>query len=366
MRKPVPVRHLLILAIFGLTGIHAVWSEGLSGKINQEFGLQQEPGGTFQLYQYSHGLLEFKRDIQTSFAIDLAGEYNWQTSASNMELSWPVYYQENGLELEKDYGSDTNGQDFLSLRLSRAALQYSSGRLDVVLGLQEFDWGSSRFYRPTCFFNPLPPLTWSREMPLGSEGVDASCFLFDYLSLEAGARWLKDGTFEEVIRLVNRGIGITVTPSFALMSGRNGLGLELVGTFPDFKARFEGVDWLYPGGNTSMEWVAGLSTVHEGATYTVELIEDGDGSVLGGFSNKTTKTAYISPSFEKDFSGGWHLVPSLAFSLEGGSLLFWPKGSWDFSPSLECGIQAQIMMGPDQGPLALNPTRLGTWVAYSF
>jgi hypothetical protein len=250
--------------------------------------------------------------------------------------------------------------------LSRALMHYASGRLDVILGLQEFNWGSSRFWRPTCFFNPLPPLTWMRDLPLGSEGVDASCFLFDYLSLEVGARWLGGETFEGVIRLVNRGIGITVTPSFATLTGRNGLGLEMVGTFPDLKAWLEGVDWLYSGGISAVDWVAGLSTVHEGATYTLEVLRDESGIMLGGFSDITTRATYISPSYEKNFPGGWRLTGTLAFALEGGPILFWPKGSWNFSPPWEWGLQAHILAGPNQGPLALAPTRLGTWVSYSF
>jgi hypothetical protein len=346
--------------------VPAVWAEGLTGKSRQEIGFQRDPGGDTLAYQYSHGLLEYQKDLQSSWSIELAGEYNWQTSTLGMAPSWPVYFRENGVNLEADLWPCPENKSHLSLRLSRASVHYASGRLDVILGLQEFNWGSSRFWRPTCFFNPLPPLAWMRDRPLGSEGVDASCFLFDYLSLEAGARWLGGNTFEEVFRLVNRGIGITVTPSFALLTGRNGLGLELVGTFPDLKAWLEGVDWLYPDGSSAVEFVAGLSTVHEGATYTLEVIRDAAGNALGGFSDVASQAIYVSPSYENDFPGGWHLTGALAFALEGGPMLFWPQGSWDFSPSWEWGFQAHILTGPYRGPLALAPTRLGTWVAYSF
>jgi hypothetical protein len=346
--------------------VSAARAEGLSGKIRQEIGFQRDTSGDNLAYQYSHGLLEYKKDLHSSISIDLAGEYNWQSSTWGMFPSWPVYFQKNGAELETEPWSDSDGKNLLSLRLSRASVSYASGRLDMTLGLQEFNWGSSRFWRPTCFFNPLPPLAWMRDLPLASEGLDATCYLFDYLSLEAGARWLDGGTFEEVVRLVNRGIGITVTPSFARLTGRNALGLELVGTFPDLKAWLEGVDWLYPGGSSSVEWVAGLSTVHDGATYTLEVIRDETGGVLGNFSSVASRGTYISPYFERKFPGGWNLTGALAFALEGGPLLFWPKGSWDFSPSWEWGFQAQVLAGPSQGPLCLIPTRLGTWVSYSF
>jgi hypothetical protein len=360
-------KKFILLTLLTFTAfVPGAWAEGLSGKIRQEIGFQRDFGGDALVYQYSHGWLEYKKDLNSSISLDLSGEYNWLSSARGMFPSWPVYFHENGVKLETEPWSDPDGKNLSSLRLSRASVSYASGRLDMTLGLQEFKWGSSHFWRPTCFFNPLPPLTWMRDLPLASEGVDASCYLFDYLSLEVGARWLDGGNFEGAVRLVNRGIGITVTPSFAMLTGRNGLGLEMVGTFPDIKAWLEGVDWLAPDGSSAVECVAGISTVHEGATYTLEAIRDVTGNALGGFSSTTTQAIYISPSFEKDFDGGWHLAGALAFALEGGPILFWPKGSWDFSPSWEWGFQAQVLVGPDQGPLSLSPMRLGTSVSYSF
>ncbi len=282
-----------------------------------------------------------------------------------MPSSEPLYPVDNVLNLEKDSYSSNGGTDNYFLELERAYLHYASGPLDLTLGLFKPQWGCSYFYRPTDYFFPLAPLQWQGEESLGSEGLDASCFLFDDLSLEGAARWLEGDRTEGVLRLVDKGIGITVTPSLAWMTGRNGFGLEMVGTFPTLQVRLEGVDWLYPDGHTASNWNLGLSTSHEGVQYKAEFLRDETGEILGNYSDMVTQATYFYLSAEGKISGQWKAIPSLVASFEGGPFLLWPKVSWDFEPSWELGLQAQMILGAWKGPLDLFPGRAGAALSYS-
>ncbi|HEY5039208.1 MAG TPA: hypothetical protein VIJ93_09075 [bacterium] len=341
--------------------------ESFSGKFSVEAGSLQAPGGSLQPFQFSRLLVEGRNDLSSNLSYGLSAEADWQTAALGSRPPWPLYPQKNAVVLEDTNLSSSDGSNVYSARVNRVYLKWVSGSVEATAGLQSFNWGISRFYRPTNYFFPCGPLDWTRDQPLGSEALDASCFLFDDLSLEGAARLLEGGTAEEVLRLVNKGIGLTVTPSFAWMKGRNGLGLEAMGTLPDFQVRLEGVDWLYPDGHAAAEWVVGLSTVKDGTTYTLEAFRDETGNMLGFYSSAPASQAtYVSASVEKDFTDGWKVSPSLAFSLEGGPLLFWPKASWGFSTHWELEFEAQIQLGRVAGPLALNPGRAGLSVSYSF
>ena len=150
------------------------------------------------------------------------------------------------------------------------------------------------------------------------------------------------------------------------MSGRNGVGLEAVGTFHTFQLRLEGVDWLYADGHTAVNWNVGLSTSHEGVKYTAEVMGDGTGEALGAYSAENTEAAYVFLSADGKFADQWKAQPSFVTALEGGPFLFWPKLSWTFASQWDLGFQAQFLLGNWKGPLDLFPGRGGVSVAYSF
>jgi len=337
-----------------------------SGKLSAEAGGFQLPGGGIQPFQYSRLLLECREDFDASLSLDLGGEADWQTSAG-LPPAWPVYPEQNLLSLGTQDVTDSGGTNDLNFRLNRAFLKWVSGPLEVTAGLQAFSWGSASFFRPTDYFFPLPPLVWTRDHPLGSEALNASCFLFDDLSVEGTARWLQGGDTEWVTRLVEKGIALKIVPSFARTRDRDGLGLETTVTFPDLQARLEGVKWFYPATSpvrvplSPWEGVAGLSMVKEGSTYKVEVCWDGTGEALGASS-----TAYLFVSVERDFPGKWAMEPALVKGFEGGPFLFWPKVTWDFSPSWAASFQGQFPFGGGSGTLSLNPGRSGISASYQF
>ncbi len=341
-------------------------SEAFSGKISAEGGSFQPPESAAAAYQYSSLSLESSQDLLPTLSLGLEGEADWQSAGLPMAPTWPLYPADNAVKLETNNLYSSKGEDLYSLRLNRAYLHLATGRLDVTAGLFKPEWGYSYFYRPTDYFNPLPPLQWKDAEPLGSEGVDASCFLFDDLSLEGAVRWLQGGTANGVLKLVDKGIGLTFTPSLAWMTDRNGLGLEAVGTFPTVQVRLEGVDWVYPDGHRAANWNLGFSTSHEGVKYTAEFLRDETGDILGGYSNTNSQATYTFLSGEGKFFGQWKAAPALVAPLEGGPFLFWPKVNWDFGPSWELGFQAQWIVGHWEGPLDLTPGRAGISLAYSF
>jgi hypothetical protein len=212
----------------------------------------------------------------------------------------------------------------------------------------------------------LAPLVWKREEPLGSEALDAECFLFDFLSVEGAARWLQNGQSEGVFRLVDKGIGVGVTPSFAFLSGREGAGLEVSGTFPDFQARLEGVEWLYPDGTSRLEWMAGLSTSKNQVTYNLEFFKDGSGQVLGAFSDGTTQASYFFASVERKFPSKWGAFVGLLKSPDGGPALLWIQADVDLGRGYDLAYQAWLPVGSQPGPLAGVAHRSGINFSYTF
>ena len=204
-----------------------------SGVASLEAGMYSpSPSGTYAL---SRLLLKNEDDLSPDLLFSFAGEAGAQAAGSDLVPSWPIYPRNNVLRLQTDNLSGDNGTLY-TLQLDRAFLKWTKGSLEVKAGLQSFDWGSSYLYRPTDYFFPMPPMAWQRDEPLGSEALDASCFLFDFLSVEGAARWLEGGNAEGVLRLINKGIGIGVSPSFAFLTGR---GRGRAGTFRHFP-RFPG------------------------------------------------------------------------------------------------------------------------------
>jgi hypothetical protein len=335
----------------------------ISGKASLEAGgYSPSSSGT---YGRARLVLKNEDDLSPDLLFSFAGEADGQIAGADLAPSWPVYPQANALRLQTDDFSDDNGYLY-DLRLDRAFIQWTAGSLEVKAGLQSFDWGSSYFYRPTNFFFPLAPLAWEREEPLGSEALDAECFLFDFLSVEAAARWIQDGSTEGVLRLVDRGIGIGVTPSFAFLSGRNGAGLEISGTFPDFQARLEGVDWLYPNGINELEWVAGLSTSKNQVIYNLEFFKDGSGQVLGAFSNGYNQASYFFASVGRRFPSKWGAFVGALKSPDGGPALLWIKVDVDLGGGNNLAYQAWLPVGNVAGPLSGVAHRSGICFSNSF
>lgn len=359
------LKYLLLALGVMVSPLWALEDKTFSGKVSQEVGGVQAFGGTFRTYHNFRVLVQSHNDLSSVLSLGLAGEGAWQ-AGPGLVPSWPLYPVENAVDLEVNNFTNLSKGDLLSLRLSRAFLHFSEGPIDLTAGLQKPEWGMSRSYRPTDYFFPLNPLTLTRDQPLGSEGLDLSCFLFDDLSLEGAARFLSGGVMEETLRLVNKGIGLTFTPSFAWMDGRNGFGLEVAGTFPQFQVRLEAVDWLYPDGHAAVNWNAGLSTVRDGVKYSAEVLRDETGEILGVDSNRRALGTYVFISIEGTFWGEWKAMPSLVTPLEGGPFLFWPKATWDFSPSWQGNFEAQLLLGNWPGLLALRPNRAGISIAYSF
>jgi hypothetical protein len=362
-------RKLILLGCGLLLMGQRVWAQEafvFSGQVAEEGGIAQTASSSVQPYQTSRLLLQSHGDFDPEFSWGLDGEADQQSSGLGMVPSWFIYSSHNDVNLEADNSTLFLNNAYQMARLDRAFLKWASGRWEVAAGLQNFDGGTAYFYQPTHYFNPVPPLAWINDEPLGSEGLNANCFLFDDLSVEGSMRWLANGASEWVARLVNKGIGISITPSFACLQGRNGTGLELSGTFPDFQVRVEGVNWFYPGDVLQLEWIAGLSTLIQETKFTLEGLQDTSGEALGGWTLGNPDSFYFFASAQKDFSGQWRVVPALVKSLNGGPLLLWPKVSWNLSQVWKLTAQVQLPVGSTQGSLGLYPSRSGLSLAYLF
>ncbi len=335
----------------------------ISGMASLEAGAVS-PSAT-GVYALSRLLLRNEDDLDSDLLFSFAGEADGQVAGNGLAPAWLAYPDSNFLRLQTDDLSNGDGSLY-TLQLDRAFLKWTEGSLEVRAGLMDFNWGSSYFYRPTDYFFPLPPLAWQRDEPLGSEALDLSCFLFDFLSVEGAVRWLDSGMAEEVIRLVDKGIGVGVSPSFAFLTGRNGAGLELSGTFPQFQARLEGVDWLYNDGTSEMTWIGGLSTVKNLVTYNLEFFKDGSGQVLGPFSDGFTQASYFFASVEKRVAPKWGAFAGLLKSLDGGPAVFWIKADLGLGETWNLGYQAWLPAGASDGPLSRLNYRNGVVLSDTF
>jgi hypothetical protein len=359
--------YYFILCFLGV--VSASWCQealSISGQLTEEGGVAQTSASPLQPYQYSRLLLQSRGDLNPEFSWSLEGEASQQFSGMAQSPTWLTYTSQNIVNLETDSSTASSNTSYQMARFDRAFLKWTSGRWEITGGLQAFDSGTAFFYQPTHYFNPLPPLAWITDEPLGSEGLNVNCFLLDDLSVEASVRWLADGNSEWVARLVNKGIGISITPSFARMEGRNGAGLELSGTFPDFQVRLEGVNWFYPDNSSQLEWIAGLSTLVQKTKLTLEGLRDATGEALGGWAISNPGSFYFFASAQTDFSGQWQAAPALVKSLDGGPLLLWPKVLLSLNSAWKLTAQAQWPLGSANGSLGLVPSQTGLSAAYLF
>lgn len=352
-----------------LLAVPSAWAQealSFSGQLSVEYLLAQTPQSSLESYEYTKLSLQSRGDLNPEFSWSLEGEVDQQSAEMTPAPTWLTYGPQNAANLEVDNSTASFSNSYLMVRFDRVFLKWTSGRWEITGGLQTFDGGTAYLYQPTHYFDPLPPLAWLTDEPLGSEGLNVNCFLFDDLSVEGSVRWLADGNCEWVARLVNRGIGISITPSFARMEGRNGAGLELSGTFPDFQVRLEGVNWFYPDNSVRLEWIAGLSTLVQKTKLTLEGLRDTTGEALGGWASGNPDSFYFFASAQRDFSGQWQAAPALVKSLDGGPLLLWPKVSLNITPAWKLTAQAQWPFGSAGGPLGLVPSRMGLLAAYLF
>jgi len=190
--------------------------------------------------------------------------------------------------------------------------------------------------------------------------------LFDDLGLEAAGRLLAGGATEWVLRFPERGIGVSAIPSFAHLTGRQGLGLEGVVTFPTFQLRWEGVEWFFPTNRSALEMEAGFSSRWDGSNLCLEWLKDGTGEALSGFSNGNPAANYFYFSLNRALDKHWTLDPALVKSPDGGPFLFWPRVVLNFDTGWQFSLEGQVSVAFAEGPLALNPDRVFLALAYEF
>jgi hypothetical protein len=162
-----------------------------------------------------------------------------------------------------------------------------------------------------------------------------------------------------VVRLNQKGIGLTVTPSFARLKALDGLGWEVMGTFPDVQVRFEGVEWFNSFGGRFTDLNFGVSTSRYGVKYTLEVLRDGTGEIFRGEPEFFTGAYYFFISAEGALTKEWKISTAVVASPDGGPILFRPKLNWAFEERWETGFQAQVPLGDWAGPLQNVPGRVG-------
>lgn len=312
-----------------------------SGQISTEGGVTRQGNSAADTYQFSRAMVKAHQEFDNGLSWMLEGEADQQTASVSLPANWLLYPSNNRFQLEADDTTAPLSGSYNMARLDRAYLKWITGPLEVTAGLQSFGESSNNFYSPTHYFDPVPALAWVMDEPLGSEGVNADCFLFDDLSLEGSARWLADGNAEEVFRLIDRGIGITLTPSLALLEGRDGMGLELSGTFPDFQVRFEGVNWVYADNTDLFEWVGAVSTLIDMTKVSLQCLQDATGGALGPWEEGQPGVFYLFASAQRDLTAQWQAEAAGVQPLNGGPFLFWPKISWAFETNWKLRFQAQ-------------------------
>jgi hypothetical protein len=329
----------------------------LGGEMNFQTGVHDQ-GGPMAYFQVTRLLIDRKDELLPDLTLETGGEADWLANQNPVAIPWPEQGAPNLVNLEWNNFNSSDGVNYETLRLDRLNLQWAFDGAQATLGLQAWDWGSSVFYQPTRYFDPLSPLILARDEPQGSEGADLSCALLDDLSLEGAVRFLSGGTAEWVVRLPNRGIGFSATPSFAHLAGGDEIGLDACLTFPTFQVRLEGADYYFSTGGSSLETVTGLSTVIDQSALVLEWLDDGTGQAMGSYSNQIAAADYLFFSWQRTVGKNWKILPVLVKSLEGGPFLFWPKAVWNFADQWDFTLESQVRIAYSAGPLALNPDRL--------
>jgi hypothetical protein len=357
-----PFRCLFLFFVF-CPALQAQTTGPMGLRLDFDTGVHDQ-GGAASYFQVTRLLLDRKDQILDDLDLNLGGEALWLADQNPLAVPWPENAKVNWINLEWNNLNDSDGFNYETLRLTRLNLQQSFDGFQATLGVQDFAWGSGHFYKPTDYFNPLGPLTLLREEPLGSEAVDLSQALLEDLSLEAAGRLLAGGAAEWVVRLPNRGIGVSATPSFAHLTDRQGLGLEGVATFPTFQVRLEGAEWFFSSGRAALEMEAGVSSRWDESNLCLEWLKDGTGEALGGFSNRNPAANYFYFSLNRALDKHWILEPVLVKSPDGGPFLVWPRVVLNFDTGWQFSLEGQVSTAFSEGPLALNPDRVFLALAY--
>ena len=340
-------------------------------RLDFQTGLQ-DPSGPLGYFQATRLLLDRKDPLSEDLDLNVGAEALWWAQgpqgppANALNLPWPEPGAANWIPVEWNNFNDSDGVNFEVLRLTRLNLRETFDGFEAAAGLEAYNWGLGHFFKPTDYFNPLAPLSFWDEEPLGSEALDLSQTLFDDLSVEAAARLTAGANTEWVLRFPNRGIGFLAVPSFARLSGRDGLGLEGFVTFPTFQIRAEAVRWAFTSGSSAVEALAGVSTRVEDGDLCLEWLKDGTGEALGGFSTRGQSADYFYFSFHRAWDKRFSLDSALVKSPEGGPLLFWPKAVLNFGTGWQFSFEAQVSAAFSQGPLAGHSDRFLLGLAYEF
>ena len=367
------MRAILAAGLFFL-GAPILWAQSTGPwgfRLDFQTGLQ-DPAGHTGYFQATRLLLDRRDSLSDDLDLNVGAEALWWVQgpqgppADSLHLPWPEAAAPNWIPVEWNNFNDSDGVNFEVLRLTRLNLRESFDGFEAQAGLQAFDWGQGHFFKPTDYFNPLAPLSFWNEEPLGSEALDLSQALFDDLGVEAAARLTEGGDAEWVIRLPNRGIGFLAVPSFARLVGRDGLGLEGYVTFPTFQIRAEAVRWVLSSGEVEVEALAGISTRVDDGDLSLEWLKDGTGEALGAFSTQAPSADYFYFSLSRALGKRWTLAPALVKSPEGGPFLFWPKLVLNFGTGWEFSLEAQVSAAFGAGPLAAHSDRFLLGVSYEF
>ncbi len=374
MKKTLWFLALGLLLFFSPLYRQKLWAQSTGPwgfRLDFQTGLQ-DPSARLGYFQATRLLLDRQDSLSDDLDLNVGAEALWWAQgpqgppANSLNLPWPEPGTPNWVSVEWNNFNDSDGVNFEVLRLTRLNLRENFDGFEAVAGLQTFNWGQGHFFKPTDYFNPLAPLSFWGEAPLGSEGLDLSQALFDDLSVEAAARLTAGAKGEWVIRFPNRGIGFLAVPSFARLAGRDALGLEGYVTFPTFQIRAEAVRWAFAAGGSAVEALAGVSTRVEDGDLCLEWLKDGTGEALGGFSNRNGKADYFYFSLSRALDKRFSLDPAFVKSPEGGPFLFWPKAVLNFGTGWQFSLEARVSAAFSEGPLAVHSDRFLLGLAYEF
>lgn len=258
--------------------------------------------------------------------------------------------------------ASSSGNSLLALRLQKAFVAFQRGPWQASAGRVTLSWGESCLARPTALFHAPRFLDVFGDAPVGSDGADASYALGPNTCVEGAARWLHGGEAEWLVRLENKGIGVSGTPLFARLRGREAMGLELSATLKHFQWRLEGTFLRPTGGGPWMpQYVTGLASVLKDFTYGVEFLHDGMGGALGdgGLRGSFVSLYGVTPDLYR-----LRFSPTLLKPLDGGGLCLKPALSLDLTKRTVCSLEGLWRAG--NGPLSGVSTRIGLSLARSF
>jgi hypothetical protein len=267
--------------------------------------------------------------------------------------------EENILDATWRHASPDDGV-LETIRLQKAYVRYEDGRWQGSAGRTDLSWGEAHTLRPTAVFHAPRLLEAFGDPPMGSDGADASYAIGSNTNLEGAFRVQRGGHVEYVVRVENRGIGVSGTPLFVMREGENGLGLELSATLKHFQWRLEGMAWHFDDTDgRRMEIVTGFYGALHKFPVGVEWVRDGSGQLLGSGSSRPGEEAnYFSAFMETPAVYRFRCNPMVLHSTQGGRLFVKPGLLFEATSQLHFTLDGRWMVGTSQGPLAAAPTQL--------